>query len=804
MNSPRWKKLLRDLQAARGRMAMMVAAIAVSIFGVGTILSAYTILTREISRNYLGTNPATAFLELDSVDASLVEAVRQQLNIADAEAGSWVTARVEVKPDEWLPLLLFVAPDFENMRISTFTPEAGAYPPTDQTILVEREVLDFINVKVGDVLTVQTPNGSKQQIAISGTVHDPSLAPAWQEQTVYAYITPATLKFLGESETLQILKVSVKDNPRDLAVIESTVSNLAGWLKTQGRTVEEIRIPPPGMHPHQSQMNSILVLLLVFSVMALVLSAILTATMIGGLLAQQVRQIGIMKAIGARSAQITSMYLALVVVLGIIAVALGLPFGVAAGRGFAGLVGQLLNFTIYSQAIPAWVYIVLFLMGVLVPLLVALNPILKITRTTVRETLSDYGTNRESFGSRGLDGLLSRIRLLDNTLILALRNTFRRRGRLILTLSLLAAAGGMFMTGINVKMGWDSYIKYAASARHYDLEVRLNSPQPEAEIAALVSSVPGVERVEAWNITPAALYRPDMLDIVRTYPDGGHGSFSLRSAPVDSNLIDTPLISGRWLQAGDTDAVVLNQMAKSFFPNAKIGDEIRLMVNGQAATFKLAGVIKQILTPSTAYVLPSTFAETTGISIESTNAVRVVMADHNKESVASLTRTIEQAFASQNVSVKVAVSEALLDNATSGHVYIFIVSLILISAVMAVVGALGLMSSMGTSVIERTREFGIMRAIGAKSNIILRNVISEGLFIGLMSWAISVPLSIPLTLGIGYLVGTLSFRSPLPLTVSPAGLGIWLLIIVIGSVAASAYPAKQASQLTVRETLAYV
>jgi putative ABC transport system permease protein len=536
----------------------------------------------------------------------------------------------------------------------------------------------------------------------------------------------------------------------------------------------------------------------------LILSAILTATMIGGLLAQQVRQIGIMKAIGARSTQITSMYLAVIVVLGMIAVVLGFPFGIAAGRGFAELVGQLLNFTIYSQAIPVWVYLVLFLMGVLVPLLVALNPILKITRTTVRETLSDYGTNRESFGSRGLDGLLSRIRLVDNTLVLALRNTFRRRGRLILTLSLLAAAGGMFMTGINVKVGWDSYIKYAASARHYDLEVRLNSPEPEAEIAAFVSSVPGVERVEAWNVTPAALYRPDMLDIVRTYPDGGHGSFSLRSVPVDSNLIDTPLISGRWLQAGDTNAVVLNQMAKSFFPNATIGDEIQLMVNGQAATFKLAGVIKQILTPSTAYVLPSTFAETTGISIESTNAVRVVMTDHSNESIASLTRKIEQSFAAQDISIKAAISEALLDNATSGHVYIFIVSLILISAVMAVVGALGLMSSMGTSVIERTREFGIMRAIGAKSNIILRNVISEGLFIGLMSWVISVPISVPLTYGIGYLIGMLSFRSPLPLIVSPIGLGIWLLIIVIGSVAASAYPAKQASQLTVRETLAYV
>ena len=804
MNSPRWKKLLRDLQAARGRMAMMVVAIAVSIFGVGTILSAYTILMREISRNYLDTNPASAFLELDQVDDSLVEAVRQRPDISEAEAGSWVVARVEVKPNEWMPLLLFVVKDFNEMRVSTVKPEAGAWPPPEQTILVEREVLKLLDVKIGDGLTVQTPNGSKQTIAISGTVHDPSLAPAWQEQTVYGYVTPATLATLGESDTLHILKIVVKDQPRNIAAIDATVSNLAEWLKAQGRTVEEIRIPPPGRHPHQSQMTAILTLLLVFSLMALVLSAILTATMIGGLLAQQIRQIGIMKAIGARSNQITSMYLVLIVVLGSVAIVLGLPLGIAAGRGFADVVAQLLNFTIYSKAIPAWVYLVLTLMGILIPLLVALNPILRTTRTTVRETLNDYGTSRETFGSRGPVGWIAKIRGIDNTLILSLRNTFRRRGRLLLTLSLLASAGAMFMTGINVKTGWETYLDDAAADRHYDLEIRLNSPQSEGKILSVISSVPGVQQVESWNLTPSALVRPDGLDIVRTYPDGGHGSFTLRSVSPESNLIATPLLGGRWLQAGDTNAVVLNQSAKVLFPNVKVGDDIRLMVNGQTVTFRVVGIIKQVLTPSSAYVTPITFADATGQSLESTNAVRVVMNAHDEEAIGNVTREIERAFAAENISMKVAISETLLEEATSGHVYIFIFALLLISAVMAVVGALGLMSSMGTSVIERTREFGIMRAIGAKSNTILRNIISEGVFIGLMSWVISVPLSLPLSLGIGYLVGNLSFRSPLPLILSPMGLVIWLLVIVIGSIAASAYPARQASRLTIRETLAYI
>ena len=804
MNSPRWKKIVRDLQAARGRMAMMVIAIAVSIFGVGAILSAYTILTREISRNYLDTNPASAFIELDRVDDALVEAVRQRPDILEAEAGSWVVGRAEVNPNEWMPLLLFVVPDFDAMKISTVKSESGAFPPLEQTILVEREVLPLLDIAIGDSLIVQTPNGTKQKIVISGSVHDPALAPAWQEQTVYGYITPGTLATLGESETLHILKIVVKNEPRNIQSIESTVGNLAEWLNGQGYVVDEIRIPPPGKHPHQSQLTSVLSLLLVFSMMALILSAILTATMIGGLLAQQIRQIGIMKAIGARSSQITSLYLVLIVILGSAATLLGVPVGVAAGRSFAGVVAQLLNFNIYSGSIPAWVYILLAVMGILIPLLVALNPILKTTRITVRETLNDYGISRETFASSGPVSWIAKIRGIDNTLILSLRNTFRRKDRLLLTLVLLASAGGMFMTGINVKSGWEAYLDQAAAARNYDLEIRLNSPQSEEKVLSTLSNIPGVQKVESWNLTPAALYRADELDIVRTYPDGGHGSFTLRSVSPETNFIETPLLSGRWLNADDTNAVVLNQGAKALFPDAEVGDDVRLMIEGKLVIFRIVGVIRQILSPSTAYTIPSTYAEATGQPLQSANAVRVVMNAHDEESMATVTKEIERVLSVENISVKVTVSEALLGEAISGHVYIFIFALILISTVMAVVGALGLTSSMGTSVVERTREFGIMRAIGAKSNTILRNVISEGVFIGLMSWIIALPLSLPLSFGIDYLIGNMSFRSPLPLIVSPMGLIIWLLIIIIGSIAASAYPAKQASRLTIRETLAYI
>ncbi len=800
--SPRWRKLAGDLRNSRGRLSMMVLAMAVGMFGTATILSAYTILTREIGRNYLGTNPASAVLEVDRVTDELVDAVRHRSGIANAEAGSSVRARIEVKPGEWAPLILFVVRDFDAMTIGTVRPESGAWPPPEGSMLLERTALPFVNGTIGRDIRVQTPNGQKRDIVVSGTVHDPGLAPSWQEQTAYGYVTPSTLALLGESGTLDTLKITVSDPRPGVPAIERTAADLAGWLKGQGHAVGEIRIPPPGKHPHENQMKAILVMLLIFSAMALVLSAVLTATTIEGLLGQQVRQIGVMKAIGARSRQIAGIYLALVVLLGGVAVGLGLPPGIAAGRGFARAVGGLLNLNLSGEAVPAWVYLVQLLAGLLVPFVIALGPILRATRITVREAINDYGTSLKAFSSNRLDALLGQIRGMDRTLLLSIRNTFRRRGRLILTLGLLSAAGAMFMTALNVKSAWERNLADAASDRRYDLEIRLNRPQPEGKVLAIAGSVPGVRQVESWSVDPAAVNRPDGLEIVRTYPDRGHGSFTLRSVPPGSRMTDLTLLGGRWLQPGDSDAVVLNHMALVLFPGVKPGDNITLNLHGRQAGFRVVGIAREIVTPAAAYTSPEGFNRAVGRS-DRTNAVRVAMKGHDAKTIGAVKREIERALERERIGVDVDISETRLAKALSGHVSILIFALILMSAIMAVVGALGLTSALGTSVIERTREFGVMRAIGGRSGTVMRNVMSEGVFIGLMSWCVAMVLSLPLSAAVGRLVGTLAFRFPLPLVLSPAAMFIWLAVISLGSMAASAYPARRASKLTVRETLAY-
>jgi putative ABC transport system permease protein len=218
---------------------------------------------------------------------------------------------------------------------------------------------------------------------------------------------------------------------------------------------------------------------------------------------------------------------------------------------------------------------------------------------------------------------------------------------------------------------------------------------------------------------------------------------------------------------------------------------------------RVVGIAREIITPATAYVSPDAFAKVIGKSGQ-TNALRIVMKDHDTTTISSVTKEIERALEKENVSMKVDISETRLDSALNGHVYILIFALIIMAVLMAVVGGLGLMSTMAINVVERTREFGIMRTIGGKSGTVLRNVISEGVFIGLMSWTVAIVLSLPLSLYIGRLIGNLAFKSPLPLVLSPKAVVIWLTIIVLGSIAASMYPAWQASRLTIRETLAHV
>ncbi|MEI7768602.1 MAG: FtsX-like permease family protein, partial [Chloroflexales bacterium] len=206
--------------------------------------------------------------------------------------------------------------------------------------------------------------------------------------------------------------------------------------------------------------------------------------------------------------------------------------------------------------------------------------------------------------------------------------------------------------------------------------------------------------------------------------------------------------------------------------------------------------------PATAYVVDSAFARAQGTQGQ-TNALRVAFASQDPALRGETMRAVERALAESHIGVSAVITDAELRLAIDGHIAILIVVLLLLAVVMATVGLLGLTATLSTSVVERTREFGVLQTIGGTPGTVLQIVISEGVIIGVLSWALALVGALPLSLLVGAVIGNLAFRITLPLAYSLPAVLIWLVLVIGGAALASAAPAWRASRMTIRETLAY-
>jgi putative ABC transport system permease protein len=799
MSRLRWRKILRDLRQNSWRSVLAIFAMVIGIFAVGSILTAYAILDREINVNFLRTNPASAILYVDSADRGVADAVAHLPGIAAAEPRRVVNARVALGPDTWRPILLYVVDDFNALRVATFDPEQGAWPPAKDEVLIERSSIS--NWRPGQQIVVRTPNGQPRELRVSGIVHDAGQAPGWQDGVDYGYITLDTLAALGESRSLDELRIVVAEKPLDVQHIKEVAYQAKGFLEQRGLAVSQVIVPKPGQHPHTDQMNSLLFLLEAFGVLALALSGILVATIMAALLAQQIRQIGVMKAIGARTGQITGLYYGTVLIFGLAALAIGIPLGVIVGRGYAAFTATMLNFDITSNFVPHWTYVVQILVGLSIPLLAASIPIYKGSRMTVREAISDYGIDETEFGTNRVDALVVRVRGLSRPLLLSLRNTFRRRARLVLTVGVLAVSGATFMAALNVGASWTHTVNMAFEYRHYDTEIRLAESYPAARVKEAVDSVAGVADAEYWQQIIGVQKQPDGTDGIR---------LRLTGLPPATKMIDFPVIEGRWLRPDDTHAMVINNVLRSDREaGIKPGDRIAVKVGDRTMDWNVVGVVREVgaarrglNSAAYAYVNLDTLARQMGTE-GTTNFVHVESTDRSNAALRIFSQQIENRFDAaglRRITAQLTIDrkQVLLD-----HLVVIVTFLMVMAVLVAGVGGLALASAMSISVMERTREIGMMRAIGASTHAVLRVIVTEGVVIGVLSWLVALAIAVPVSVMVGNYAGQLFIDANLDHIFPPSVMLGWLGLVVLISLIASSFPAWGATHLTVRDVLAY-
>jgi putative ABC transport system permease protein len=797
MTTP-WRKAVRDFWHERARTALVVLAIALGISAFAAVLSSYAILTRELDLGYLATNPASAVIRVDSIDDDLIKAILQNPEVSDAEARRTISGQFKAGPVQWSNLVLFVVNDYGNIRVSKLVPEKGAWPPATGEILIERDAFQVAKASIGDAVIVKTPNGVEQPLVISGRVHDVGQAQARMENIVYGYINLATLVQLGEEPYLNQLNILVAKNRFDENHIKRVAADVEQLIKSRGREVRRIDIPTPGKHPHSDLMGILLLAMSSFGLFVLVLS---------GILASQVRQIGVMKAIGGTRRQIAGIYFGQALFLGIAAVVVSIPLGIIGSRVLCRYMAMFLNFDINSFAVPFWVYLLVAVIGIAVPVIAAAYPVWTGTAAPVKVALSDFGLSQTTFGAGRLDRALTRIGGRFSLVVFAIRNSFRRRARLALTLLTLAAGGLFFLSALNVRSSLVNTLDRSFAARKFDLSVSFATPYELAKIEQAVSNTPGITRAEGWFITEASLAESNTSAAANDPHSGGpHGAapevnrFNVVALPPQTQLLELEIIEGRTLNPEDTDAIVVNNALAGRESKMRVGETVVLRMGPAETTWHVVGLSREAFSPPVAYI-PQSFIQQQHPGM--VNSLRLALDKSDPDSITAVKASLDRNLEQQGVRARGSASTAETRFSFDQHMLMIYVFLIVMSTIMGGVGGLGLMTTMSLNVFERRREMGVMRALGATPRIVWLMIVAEGIVIGLLSWTIAALLAWPVSKVIGNFLVKVMFRSGLDFTFEPLGLLIWLVASIGLSAAASFLPAWKASRVTVREALAY-
>jgi putative ABC transport system permease protein len=796
--SPLWKKTIRDFWQESTRTALVVLAIAIGITGFAAVLSAYAVLTRELDRGYLATNPASATLHTDAVDDALISAVLAGRDVSDAEARRVLEGQIKTGSAVWRNLVIFVVKDYGNVRVNKFVPEQGAWPPATGEMLIERDAFRVARAKIGDTMTIRIGQGKEQTLRVSGGVHDVGQPQARMENSVYGYITLDTLARLGEQPYLDQLNIVVAENRLDEQHIRGVAQDVKNLVESRGNSVRRVDIPRPGKHPHADLMGLLLLTMSSFGFFVLIMSGILVVNLLMGMMASQVRQIGVMKAIGGTRWQVARIYFSQALLLGIAALSIALPLGILGSRALCRALAVLLNFDIASFAVPLWGYLWAVTVGLVVPLLGAAYPVWKGSAISVREALADFGVSRNTFGSSMFDRMLAGVGGRSRPLLLAIRNSFRRRTRLVLTLMTLAAGGIFFMSGINIRASMIKTIDHWFGSEKYDLKIAFGGAYPSEQIERAIKNTPGVVRSESWSISEGLL---------APHPGGGrYGGntlggerFSVMAVPSGTKMIRLEIVEGRDLLPGDVDAVVVNTSLATTSLQMKVGSIVSFRMGPELTSWHVVGIAREFFfSPPVAYI-PQAFMDQRHPGMRTT----AFLVLDKTVSINSVKDNLERSLKQEGVRILGSTSQVDFRFAVDQHMLMIYVILVVISGIIMAVGGLGLATTMSLNVMERRREMGVIRAIGARSSTVWLIIVTEGVVVGVLSWALAALAAWPVSKFVGDALVRLMFNSALDFVFQLQGLFIWLIVSVCFSAVASFLPAWSASKITVREALTY-
>ena len=776
------KKVFKDIGHRKLRTILTILGIAIGIVG----LSAINIASSQFrsSFNYstdITTQPDIIFYT-SPASATLADVLQQQPNVKFAQAQGYVNTTWNTSSLQ-LPLRIIGVVNFQHVQINKFELVEGNLPGPNQ-ILLKSSDKALSNVSIGQQIAVQV-GGASQNLTVSGFARTRGLASAAIVQRAQGYMNESDVETLFSTPGVTSFIVRLNNYEQR----DATAKQLSQVLNARHVLIFATYV---GRDTSVSSIaDGLFAIMNVLSVIAILLSICLLLGTVMTLVTEQIKYIGTMKAIGATAGQVMRHYLALVAIYSAIGTVIGLVLGTLGGYALANYLGNLVGLDMGPLQITPSLIIESVLIGMGTPLLAAAIPAYIGTRISVRQALSGYGVESGAAQTGGWWAALSRrtLGMLPQTMQYGARGLFRKRVRTVLTLLILTISGAAFLSVQTASYSFNTFLNQVSSTYHFDVMVATSDPQPFSKFQQVLSSVPGVTKIEALD-----------QDQVSTQ----WGSAALTGVQIDTQLYQKQLVAGRWFNGSDQNVAVISQdaAAKS---GLKVGDTITINNASESASWHIIGIVTDysgigpgnlgvVIAPITqidAFMhLPSDYSESA--MIQSSN--------HSTDAVNALANRVNTAMSAAGLLPNVTTADQQVQQNQSKFQIIYTL-LDVVALIVAIVGAIGLANTLAMSVLERRREIGILRSMGATGRKVAQVFWTEGTALGGLSWLLALVFGIPAAYG--FVQVQAHFLAPVPFAFDFMNLVWMLVIIVLIASLASVGPVFGATRVKIAQTLRY-
>lgn len=810
MMSVAWRKVWHDLWSNKLRTLLVVLATTTGVFAVGLVIGLSDTMTVRMTESHLASVPPHLRFETGWFDQATVDAMQSEPGVADTEGefGTYLRWKLEGETD-WRDGILMARDDYEAQHMFLIGLLDGNWPGR-RTLAVERLSADYFNLPIGTRIVVKVGQ-REHSLPIEGVVRHPHTPPPQLGESGGTFI--ATMKtaawLTDQEEEFNMLNVRLESFSLEAAEkigkrIDDRLERLGvranqatesdqeeHGVNSAGGDVSFWSVMEPDVHWGQDIVDTVSLILAALGVVSLGMSGFLIINTMNAIIVQEVWQIGVMKVVGATFGRVVRIYLAMALVYGLLALLVAVPLAAIATHLLAAQLLDLFNIVLSDFRMSPTAMAVQVVLATTVPLLTALVPVIGSARITPREAISSHGLGGK-FGRGWLDQLIGRIRSLPRPLALSLRNTFRRKARVILTLLALTGAGVMFVMVMSLSSSFDNTLDIMFSDFSFDAMVVLDRSYYVKRLTEMVQGVLGVSAAEAWNRQGALLLLPNGEDL----------SIGVWGVPPNSAVFNPCIVSGHDLPPNEGRVILLNNKI-AVDEGFQVGDEIELTIGGRESTWTVVGLVANIQNGSNDNFVPFDALARTTDGVSRAGRLLVTFDERDPEVQQRLTNELVDLYKARRVKIVYSKTASMIREEEQREFSVINYLLLTMTALAALIGSVGLMSTMSINVIERRREIGMMRAIGATSLVILGIFVVEGVLIGVLSWLFAVPLSYPIARLFSEQVGVTMLEFPLDFSYPLSGLGLWLGIVVAVSALASLWPALQATKVSVREALTY-